>query len=72
MTATVSTRLVARHAAPTAPADVPDIGRLTAREREVLVLIGAGLSNTEIAARLTLGEATVKTRRPHQRQAWPA
>ena len=45
----------------TEPVDVPGIGLLTDREREVWTHLAAGRSNAEIAAELYLGEATVKT-----------
>jgi DNA-binding NarL/FixJ family response regulator len=60
----ITRRLVERFASGE-PAQVPanhrDLAALTPREREVLTLMGQGHSNSEIAGRLTLSEATVKT-----------
>jgi DNA-binding NarL/FixJ family response regulator len=59
----VTRRLIAEFARrrPPPAAPVTSLDVLTARETEVLRLIAEGLSNAEIAARLTIGEQTVKT-----------
>lgn len=49
-----------RASGPTTRTDVAPYG-LTDREREVLALIGSGLNNTELSARLHLSMSSVKT-----------
>ncbi|MFB7055838.1 response regulator [Streptomyces vinaceus] len=63
----VTRRLIAEFAAPrpvraaVAPETAAAVASLTRREREVFGALGEGLSNAEIALRLEMAEATVKT-----------
>ncbi|MEU4261503.1 response regulator [Streptomyces argenteolus] len=59
----VTRRLIAEFAGAAAArtADPAVLDALTRREREVLGCLGEGLSNAEIAGRLSMAEATVKT-----------
>jgi DNA-binding NarL/FixJ family response regulator len=63
LAASVTRRLLDRFAAvlPDDAARPADLDELTERELEVLRLVALALSNAEIAARLVLTEATVKT-----------
>ena len=53
-------RLVERFAQPE-PTPAPALADLTEREREILCLLARGFSNAELADRLYVSEATVKT-----------
>ena len=59
----VSAALAARAAAPASSTHLPD--GLSPREAEVLALIAAGLSNSDIARQLVLSNATIKTHVNH-------
>ena len=60
-----TTRRLIDRFAPMLPADAaagaPDLGELTERERQALILVAQGLSNAELAKQLFVSEATVKT-----------
>ena len=65
----VTRRLIDRFAHLSVPADETEVAErlrdLTGREREILELVARGLSNREIAERLSLAEPTVKTHVSH-------
>jgi len=58
---TVTKRLLERFTDGVPKSSVPMLDGLTEREREILALMASGLSNSEIADRLVVGETTVKT-----------
>jgi DNA-binding NarL/FixJ family response regulator len=58
----VTRRLIAEFATTSRPpAQLPGMSELTAREREVVSLVAAGLSNDQIASKLYVSASTVKT-----------
>jgi len=61
VTATLIESYVERRAAPRRAEALQRVAALSDREREVLTLLGSGESNAELARRLFVSEATVKT-----------
>ncbi len=57
----VTRRLIAEFARRAKLVPPSELGRLTTREREVLLAVAAGLTNAEIARKLYLAEQTVKS-----------
>ncbi len=57
----VTSRLIAEFARRARLTPPPELGSLTPREHEVLLLVAGGLANAEIAGRLCLAEQTVKS-----------
>jgi len=60
MIAQVLGELTRPQPAPQVSAEAANIAKLTEREREVITLVGEGLRNRHIAARLYISEATVR------------
>jgi len=62
---TVTRRLISEFAARPRQLPPPQLDAVTSREREVLTLIGGGLTNQEIAAQLHISLATARTHVGH-------
>jgi DNA-binding NarL/FixJ family response regulator len=59
---TITRRLISAYVTtPRVPGPIPELVRLTAREREVVALVATGLRNDEIADRLYVSVNTAKT-----------
>ena len=64
---TITRRLIEQFCSRPAPGNgtPSELGELTERELEVLSLLGRGLSNAEMAAKLVVAETTIKTHVAH-------
>jgi DNA-binding NarL/FixJ family response regulator len=62
---TITKRVIKEFVRTPRPAPPKELDELTARERDVLRLIAAGLSNAEIGKELYIGDTTVKTHVTH-------